>query len=138
MPWAYSCSSPTSFSPPNSRSRCYIIQGLEHGDSIQVPAFFAVLVSLNYVTPFDPDLHSEHGDKLMAEGRAQEALVEYEVLLAMKPHDRAAVHFQLASAYFQLENFDQTRTHLLKALDIAPRYRDAQRLLLKLADARKT
>ena len=98
----------------------------------------AVLESLNYVTPFDPDLHGEHGDKLMAEGRAQEALVEYEVLLAMKPHDQAAVHFQIASAYFQLENFDQTRTHLLKALDIAPRYRDAQRLLLKLADARKT
>jgi tetratricopeptide (TPR) repeat protein len=72
---------------------------------------------------------------LMAQGRVKSALAEYKVLLAMQPHDLAAVYFQLANAYFHLDNIDETRDYLLRALDIAPRYRDAQKLLLKLADA---
>jgi tetratricopeptide (TPR) repeat protein len=107
-----------------------------YGEQGRIAESIDVLESLNFITPFDADLHADLGDALLMEGRAEEALAEYEVLLAMEPHDLAAVHFQLASAYFQLEDFDDTRNHLLKALDIAPRYRDAQKLLLKLADAR--
>jgi tetratricopeptide (TPR) repeat protein len=63
--------------------------------------------------------------------RAQDALAEYEVVLAMAPHDLAAAHYRLAQAHHALDHRQQTRQHLLAALEIAPHYRDAQRLLLE-------
>ena len=91
----------------------------------------AVLQSLNYVAPFDTDLHVTLGDWLLALDRAQDALAEYEVVLAMAPHDLAAAHYRLAQAHHALDHRQQTRQHLLAALEIAPHYRDAQRLLLE-------
>ena len=91
----------------------------------------AVLQSLNYVAPFDTELHVTLGDWLLALDRAQDALTEYEVVLAMAPHDLAAAHYRLAQAHHALDHRQQTRQHLLAALEIAPHYRDAQRLLLE-------
>ncbi len=95
----------------------------------------AVLQSVNYVAPFDAELHGRLGDWLLALDRPAEALVEYQVTLAMEPHDRAAAHLRLARAHHQLEQTDQTRQHVLAALEIAPHYRPAQQLLLEIARA---
>ena len=91
----------------------------------------AVLQSLNYVAPFDSGLHETLGDWLLELGQAQDALAEYEVALAMAPHDLAAAHYRLAQAHHALDHRRETREHLLAALEIAPHYRDAQRMLLK-------
>lgn len=91
----------------------------------------AVLQSLNYVAPFDSGLHDTLGDWLLELGQAQDALAEYEVALAMAPHDLAAAHYRLARAHHALDHPQETRQHLLAALEIAPHYRDAQRMLLK-------
>ena len=47
------------------------------------------------------------------------------------PHDLAAAHYRLARAHHALDHPQETRQHLLVALEIAPHYRDAQRMLLK-------
>ncbi len=91
----------------------------------------AVLQSLNYVAPFDSGVHDTLGDWLLELGQAQDALAEYEVALAMAPHDLAAAHYRLARAHHALDHRQKTRQHLLAALEIAPHYRDAQRMLLK-------
>jgi hypothetical protein len=91
----------------------------------------AVLQSLNYVAPFDSALHETLGGWLLELGQAQNALAEYEVALAMVPHDLAAAHYRLAQAHHALGHRRETREHLLAALEIAPHYRDAQRMLLK-------
>ena len=62
------------------------------------------------------------------------ALREYEASLAMNPHDQAASHYRLATAYRQLEDDAKTLEHVLYALEIAPHYRQAQQLLLEIAN----
>lgn len=92
-----------------------------------------VLMALNYVIPFDNELHNQLGDWLMELDRPQQALQEYQVSLAMEPHDMAAAHFRTARAHFALDQTEDTRNHLLSALEIAPHYRPAQKLLVEIA-----
>lgn len=57
------------------------------------------------------------------------------VLLALGPLDVAEVHFRLAEAYHTNGNRERARRHVLMALEEAPRFRDAHRLLLKIAES---
>jgi tetratricopeptide (TPR) repeat protein len=93
----------------------------------------AVMQSINLVDPLDGDLHGDLGDLLLATDRAAEALLEYQVALFLQPHDMATAWYRLASAEHKLGNVEQSQSHLLQALDVAPNYRPAQRLLLQLA-----
>ena len=92
-----------------------------------------VLQSINLVDPLDTDVHGQLGDLLLEAGQADEALREYEVALALEPHDMAAAWYRVASAQHALGNDEQSQDYLLQALDVAPNFRPAQRLLLKLA-----
>jgi tetratricopeptide (TPR) repeat protein len=91
-----------------------------------------VLQSVNLVDPLDQELHGKLGDMLLEADRAQEALAEYSIALALDPHDKATANYRMASAYHQLGDNEQSQNHLLQALDIAPNFRPAQRLLLDL------
>ncbi|MGY8814018.1 MAG: tetratricopeptide repeat protein [Gammaproteobacteria bacterium] len=90
-----------------------------------------VLDSLNLVDPFDIDIHSTLGDWLLEEGKPNLALSEYQVALAMKPHDLAAAYYRVAHANHLLDDHDKARKNVLTALEIAPHYRPAQKLLLE-------
>lgn len=92
-----------------------------------------VLNDALYVVPLDDELHIQLGDWLLQEQMPFEALREYEASLAMNPHDQAAAHYRLATAYRQLDDGAKTLEHVLYALEIAPHYRQAQQLLLEIA-----
>jgi len=92
-----------------------------------------VLGDLLGVVPLDNELHSQLGDWLLRDGRAADALREFQAVLELNPHDQASAHFRLATAYRQLDDAAKTREHLLYALEIAPHYREAQQLLLEIA-----
>ena len=47
------------------------------------------------------------------------------------PHDLAAAYYRVARANHLLERSEQARKYLLSALEIAPHYRPAQKLLLE-------
>ncbi|HLF13036.1 MAG TPA: tetratricopeptide repeat protein [Gammaproteobacteria bacterium] len=91
-----------------------------------------VFDDLLMVAPLRQEVHAQFGDLLLAAGRADRAVPEYQASLAMKPHDQAAAHYRLANAYFRLMDRDRSREHLLYALEIAPHYREAQQLLLEI------
>lgn len=93
----------------------------------------AVLKSVNLVAPLDQELHGKLGDMLLATGSPEEALQEFSVALALNPHDKATAYYRLAQAYYELGNKESTQNHLLQALDVAPNFRPAQRLLLELS-----
>jgi tetratricopeptide (TPR) repeat protein len=101
-------------------------------DSSDPDDAISIMKSVNYVAPFDAELHDTLGDWLMESGKASEALIEYQVTLALQPHDMAAAHFRVARAHNALDDVDKTRSHLLSALEIAPHYRQAQKLLLEI------
>jgi tetratricopeptide (TPR) repeat protein len=96
-----------------------------------------VLHSINLVDPLDDELHGELGDMLLAAGRAAEALREYEIAMALAPHDMATAWYRLANAQHALGNNEESQASVLQALDVAPNFRPAQRLLLKLAGGDK-
>ncbi len=92
----------------------------------------AVLMSSNLVDPFDEELHGMLGELLLDRDRAEEALQEFAVALALDPHDKAIAHYRLAMAHHELGDRDETQKQLMQALEIAPNYRPAQRLLLEM------
>jgi tetratricopeptide (TPR) repeat protein len=104
----------------------------------QRAAAAATLSKINYIYPVnDEGLHSKLGDLLFAEGRHQDAVREYRALVAGKPQDVASAHFRLARTYAAVNRDADVEEHLLLALEAAPGYRPAQKLLLELHAKKK-
>jgi len=87
--------------------------------------------ALTLVAPLEAQLHADYGDWLLALGRTDAAIAEYQALLAMNPHDMADAHFRLAKAYRDAGDAQRSREQLLYALEIAPHFREAQDMLLE-------
>ena len=98
------------------------------------PEAIDALAGLIYITPGDAELHVPLGEWLFDEGRYREAVREFRTHLASEPLDVARAHFNLARAYHKMEDSENTRKHLLSALEAAPSYRPAQKLLLEVVD----
>ncbi len=91
-----------------------------------------VLEQLLWIRPGDEELHARLGDLLLAEKQAPRATREFRALLAIPTRDVAGAHYRLARSYYQLQDREKTREHLLQALEAAPGYRPAQKLLLEI------
>jgi len=87
------------------------------------------------VDPLDAELHGNLGELLLGQKQAVDALREFEVSLALEPHDKATAYFRLAQSHHALGSISKSRESLLQALDVAPNFRPAQRLLLELMRA---
>ncbi|MEM8733173.1 MAG: tetratricopeptide repeat protein [Planctomycetota bacterium] len=68
--------------------------------------------------------------------RPESAIPSLLALLELEPLDPAGLHFQLADAYYNLDQVDEARRECLYALEYAPRYRDAHQLLVKIVASR--
>lgn len=91
------------------------------------------LERLNYIYPVkDQDLHRHLGDLLYAQKQYDNAIREYTVLVASNPVDKAGAQFSLAQAYFAADQREKAEESVLAALETAPGYRPAQKLLLEL------
>ncbi|HMA12951.1 MAG TPA: tetratricopeptide repeat protein [Steroidobacteraceae bacterium] len=96
-----------------------------------------VLAAVNYADPLTVDGHDQLGALLINQRKGAEALREYQVLLALQPLDTAAANLGLARAYRLTGDAAEARRRLLEALDTAPNYRPAQKLLLEMTGDRK-
>jgi cellulose synthase operon protein C len=102
-------------------------------DSGQPDKAIATLERVNYIYPLkDEDLHRRLGDLLYAQKQYPEAIREYRAQVASGPLDKAGAEFKLAQAYFAAGQRDKAEESVLAALEIAPGYRPAQKLLLEL------
>jgi tetratricopeptide (TPR) repeat protein len=91
------------------------------------------LERLIYVYPMDEELHRRLGDLYLAEGITAGAIKEYAAVVASNPHDKAASRFNLARALHTAKRTEEAKEQLILALESAPGYRDAQKLLLELS-----
>ncbi len=80
----------------------------------------------------DEPLHRRLGQLRASLHRWPEAAEEFAAVVAMKPTDPAEAHFRLADAYKRTGRIDDAQEHVLLALEAAPGYRPAQKLLLEL------
>ena len=96
----------------------------------------ATLERVNYIYPVnDPALHRRLGALLFALKDYPGAIREDQALVASNPVDKAGAEFALAQAYEAAGEKDKAEDSVLAALEIAPDYRPAQKLLLELQPA---
>ncbi len=93
----------------------------------------ATLDRINYIYPVhDEELHRHLGDLWFAQSNYSGAIREYTALVALNPLDKAGANFKLAQAYYASGQKDKAEESVLAALEAAPGYRPAQKLLLEI------
>jgi tetratricopeptide (TPR) repeat protein len=93
----------------------------------------ATLERVNYIYPVkNEELHRHLGDLLYAQKRYDGAIREYIAVVASNPLDKAGAQFHLAEAYLAAGKKDKAEESVLAALEAAPGYRPAQKMLLEL------
>lgn len=96
----------------------------------------ATLERVNYIYPVkNEELHHRLGDLLYAQKQYDGAIREYAAVVACGPVDKAGAEFHLAQAYLAAGQKDKAQDSVLAALEAAPGYRPAQKMLLELNQA---
>jgi tetratricopeptide (TPR) repeat protein len=95
----------------------------------------ATLDRINYIYPETEALHRHLGELWLAQGNYAGAVREYSAVVALKPLDKASAEFNLAQAYFAAGEKDKAEESVLLALETAPGFRPAQKLLLEIKSA---
>jgi tetratricopeptide (TPR) repeat protein len=91
---------------------------------------------LRAVDPLTPHPHRAIADAAEHLGdNPQVAVGALQSLLAVSPDDPAGTYYRIARQYLQLGDAAAAKRHVLKSLEEAPRFREAQTLLLDLVDA---
>jgi tetratricopeptide (TPR) repeat protein len=94
----------------------------------------ATLDRINDIYPHDEQLHRKLGELWLAQSNFPGAIREYSAVLATHPIDVTSARFELAQAYWAAGQKDKAKENVLEALESAPDYRPAQKLLLQLED----
>jgi len=82
--------------------------------------------------PLQIGLREQLARALLDADQPAAAAEQYRAVLSLEPHDRAAAHYQLATALNATGNRADARQQVLLALEIAPRYPEALSLLVEL------
>ncbi len=114
-------------SPPTLEKLASLQQ--EMGDTQSAAA---TLGALNYIYPETENPHRQLGALWLAQGNYAGAEREYGAVLAMHPLDKASAEFDLAKAYYAAGDKAKAEDSVLLALETAPGFRPAQKLLLQI------
>ena len=106
----------------------------EAGDKVGAAA---TLDRVNYIYPEDEALHRWLGQLWLAQGNNAGAVREFTAVLALKPLDKATAQYELAQAYLALGDKAKAEESVLAALETAPGFRPAQKLLVQIESTDK-
>jgi tetratricopeptide (TPR) repeat protein len=93
----------------------------------------AALEKLNFIYLKDEAAHQKLGTLYMELGNPQGAIREFLGVLGSGTVDLAGAHYNLASAYRANRQDDLALEHVYRALEAAPAFKPAQKLLLELS-----
>ncbi len=88
---------------------------------------------LNFIYPMEAKAHRSLGELWLVQGNLKGAIREYRAVVAGNPLDQAQAHYDLAKALVANHQTEQAQEELLAALEAAPGFRAAQKLLLELS-----
>ena len=103
----------------------------EAGDDPRLAFAYDRLIGID---PFDPIPHQAIGRLALARGDSDTATQEFQVALAVGPIDRVAAQCDLAESHLMAGRLDEAKRAALAALEIAPTYERAQKLLLQVVE----
>ncbi|HVO97073.1 MAG TPA: tetratricopeptide repeat protein [Bryobacteraceae bacterium] len=92
----------------------------------------ATLERLNLIFPKDEELHKRLGGLYFDLNKAPLAVREYAAVVAMPAIDPAGAHYDLARALKLANRTEEAKEEVLSALEVAPNFKPAQKLLLEL------
>jgi tetratricopeptide (TPR) repeat protein len=92
----------------------------------------AALERLNLIYLKDEDAHKKLGALYADLGNPNGAIREYQAVIAGAPIDPAGAHYELARALKSVHRTDEARDEVIAALEAAPGFKPAQKLLLEL------
>ena len=119
---------------PDTLKKLAVLQE-EAGDK---RAAAATLEKVNFIYPVKDDaMHKRLGDIYLELANPSGAVREFSAWLAEKPNDKADAHYHLARAYQAAHQAAQAEEHVLEALETAPGFKPAQKLLLELNAPKK-
>ena len=93
---------------------------------------------INAINPLVPDGHTALADAAENLDQPEQAAAALKTLNLMDPLDPAEIDFRLATNLAQMGDRESAKHFVMRALEQAPRYRAAHRLLLDLAEPPKT
>jgi tetratricopeptide (TPR) repeat protein len=123
-----------------------LLQNLQHDYASAIILAEAALEENNYeraeyyidraiqVDPYRADVHQLKASYAETIGDSALAVTEYEVLLKLEINDPAEAQTNLAEAYLNNGQALQAKENILRALETAPSYQRAQRILLQSID----
>jgi tetratricopeptide (TPR) repeat protein len=85
-----------------------------------------------YINPYDLDVLKKLGEASLESGKWQAAVTSYRALVSLEGVDPAGAHYDLARALLASGNKQEAKREILRALEIAPSFIGAQKLLLEL------
>jgi tetratricopeptide (TPR) repeat protein len=88
------------------------------------------------VNPLIPTPHRQLAHASERLGNHAEAIAAYRALVLLDQTDPAEVHYRLARLLHQTGKAKEARREVLKALEEAPRFQEAHRLLLELVESK--
>ena len=91
-----------------------------------------MLDRLNYIYPMDDERISSLARCGSTRATSRGRSANFAAVVAHKPLDPAQAHYDLARAYHLSHNDAKAQDELLAALETAPGFRPAQKLLLEL------
>lgn len=86
------------------------------------------------VEPYDLNIHVRLANLYKNSKNFEAEAQERKAILALNPLDRSSAYYDLALSYFNLGNKIKAKRQVLKSLELAPGFREAQKLLLKCVD----
>jgi tetratricopeptide (TPR) repeat protein len=102
---------------------------LEQADS---GAAASALEELLYIHPLSLELHTRLAELYAQDERWPQAIRERRAVIALDPVDDAEALYQLAKTYFDAGDLENARRSVIRALEGAPNYQEAQELLLEI------
>ncbi|HYO80100.1 MAG TPA: tetratricopeptide repeat protein [Bryobacteraceae bacterium] len=100
-------------------------------------AAIQTLERLVYIYPMTEELHTRLGELYLSEKNAAGAIREFTSLAGSKTVDPAGTRYNLARAFVLARRAEEAQEQLLLALEAAPGFKPAQRLLLELSQETK-
>jgi tetratricopeptide (TPR) repeat protein len=90
------------------------------------------LDSVNFIYPENEALHRRLGELWLAQPNSVGAVREFGAVVALKPLDTATAQYELAEAYLASGDKEKAEESVLAALEAAPGFRPAQKLLVQI------
>jgi tetratricopeptide (TPR) repeat protein len=87
-----------------------------------------------YINPYDLEMQERLGKAALESEDWDTAIAAYGVMAALDSTDPAGARYDLARALHASGDVQGAKREILRSLEIAPSYREAQRLLLKISE----